>query len=449
MSTDQADKSIALSGWGRFPVVETRESTFDDEEELRTLLRDIEGGIARGLGRAYGDSALAGRVVSTRRYKRMLSFDDNTGMLHAQSGVSIADLLEVFVPRGWFPPVVPGTKYVTLGGAAAADIHGKNHHTDSSFGAHIRSLRLMDGQGNIIKCSSNDRGDVFNCAVGGMGLAGIILDMTLQMQKIESAWITQHIETLPDLDAVVSAFERSTQASYSVAWIDCLARGKKTGRSVLITGEHAQPDELPRTAMARPLTIPPMRRLTFPLTMPAFLLNRMSAAMFNSLYFRLNTMKRGRSVVPYEPFFFPLDGIQHWNRAYGPRGFLQYQFVLPRGKEDALRLIIERIGKSDSAPFLTVLKLFGPGRGTPLSFPLEGFTLALDFPRQPALFGLLEELDQITAQHGGRVYLCKDARLSAHNFRRMYPEHAAFAASRRVLDPNGTFTSLQSQRLEL
>ncbi len=449
MSTDQAGKTTALSGWGRFPVVEARESTFADESELRTILQEMNGGIARGLGRAYGDSALAGHVVSTRLYRRMLSFDGTSGLLHAQSGVSIADLLKVFVPRGWFPPVVPGTKYVTLGGAAAADIHGKNHHADSSFGAHIRGLRLMDGQGNIIDCSANDREDVFNSAVGGMGLAGVILDMTLQMQKVESAWITQHIELLPDLDAVIKAFERNAQTRYSVAWIDCLARGNKTGRSVLITGEHAQPDELPRAAQARPLASPPTRRLAFPFTMPAFMLNRISATLFNSLYFRLNSMKRGRSVVPYEPFFFPLDGIHNWNRAYGPQGFLQYQFVLPRGEEDALRLIIERISTSDSAPFLTVLKLFGPGRKTPLSFPLEGFTLALDFPRQPALFGLLDELDQITAQHGGRVYLCKDARLSAHNFRHMYPEHAAFAARRRVLDPNGTFNSLQSQRLGL
>ncbi len=441
---------MKLSGWGNFPVIDARIHSFRSEDELRGILRETSACIARGLGRSYGDSSLQREVIATGQWNRLLHFDDRTGLLHCQSGVSIADLLDVFVPRGWFPPVVPGTRFVTVGGAIASDIHGKNHHSEGSISSHVPALDLMLANGDIRHCSPEQDAELFWSTCGGMGLTGLILRAKLQMRPIETAYIRQELRPGRNLDEILAHFEDSSSWTYSVAWLDCLAQGRDFGRSILMLGEHAGPAELSHVNADQALCLSAPRTINTPITFPNFALNRLSVRAFNSLYYYRNKSKTGTSLQRYDDFFFPLDAIIGWNRIYGRRGFTQYQFVLPRSAgSEGLATIIRTIGGSSELPFLTVLKLFGSEQPGLLSFPTEGYTLAVDFPITRTLFAFLARLDEIVQGYGGRVYLTKDVRLSAASFRSSYPNAERFAALRHNNDAAAKFSSLQSERLEI
>lgn len=432
---------MRLHGWGRYPVAEARVLAPAGAGETARLLAAHAGEplIARGLGRSYGDSALAPLVIDNTRRHLLLEFDAASGVLRCEAGATLADLLDVLLPRGWFLPVTPGTKFVTVGGALASDVHGKNHHRDGCFSAHVLGFDLLLADGRVARCSRHERPELFRATCGGMGLTGIVLTVTLAMRRVASAWIDQTTLRAGSLAEALELFEQHRAASYSVAWIDCASGGARLGRSLLMLGEHAADGglaPLPRRARAVPLDLPPR------------LLNRHTVGAFNACYYHRPRAARAR--VHYEPYFYPLDGLLHWNRLYGKPGFVQYQFVLPRAAGPAaLHAILARIAASGRGSFLAVLKAFGPANDNHLSFPLEGYTLALDFKLESGLFALLDELDAMVLAAGGRHYLAKDARMSAATFRQGYPRHAAFQQVRREHGALAAFASCQSRRLGL
>lgn len=439
---------MKLSGWGRFPRVETRLVTARGQGDA---VRTVAGGgplIARGNGRAYGDPAIGPRTtLSLLGMDRMLGFDPATGVLTCEAGVLLKDILDVFVPRGWFPPVTPGTKMVTVGGMIAADVHGKNHHAAGCFGDHVQSLDLLLADGRVVACGPDRDPELFAATRGGMGLTGVILRASFRLIPVETGYVRQEILRAGDLDTIMGMFEDSAGWTYSVAWIDCLAKGARMGRSLLFRGEHARVEELPGPARSRPLDVAVRRARTVPIDFPAITLNRLSVGAFNELYWRLGTPRE--ELIDYDRFFYPLDSLLEWNRIYGRLGFMQYQCVLPAATSArGLRQLLTAIGAAGNASFLAVLKLFGRQEGV-LSFPMEGYTLALDFPADAAAFGLLLDLDAIVAEHGGRLYLAKDARMGAALLRRGYPGVAGFRALRAARGLTSVFRSVQSERLGL
>jgi FAD/FMN-containing dehydrogenase len=439
---------MMLSGWGRYPRAECRVIEPDGAAETLAAISGSATLIARGNGRSYGDSSLnPDATVSTRRENRFIDFDPRTGSLTCEAGAMLSDILAIFVPRGWFPPVTPGTKFVTLGGMIAADVHGKNHHKVGAFGDHVEWLDLALADGRVLRCSADDNADLFAATRGGMGLTGIILAARFRMIPIETSLMRQETLRSRDLAETMDLFERSRDWTYTVAWIDCLAKGVSLGRSLLYRGEHALRSDLAAEARAVPLALKPKRSKRVPLDLPAASLNRWSVGAFNEIYYRKG--KPGTALVDFESFFYPLDAILEWNRIYGRSGLLQYQCVLPKAQSAAgLQALLGRIAAAGAGSFLSVLKLLGPQAGV-LSFPLEGYTLALDFRADPKTLALLSELDGIVAAHGGRIYLAKDARMDAAMMRKTYPRLAEFESLRRRVDPQGKFASLQSRRLAL
>lgn len=432
-------QSKSVTNWGNFPTVEADVSTRADLASIKSLVEEHETLIARGNGRCYGDASLSANIFSTLKLNKFLSLDEKNQTLRCESGVLLSEILEVIVPKKLFLPVVPGTKFITVGGAIAADIHGKNHHVEGSFTEHLIDFQLLIETGEIVRCSPDENSELFRRTCGGMGLTGIILSAKFKLKKIETAFIRQLSQKAKNLDRAMRLFEQSESATYSVAWIDCLARGKNLGRSVLMTGEHARHEELPASSQKDSLSVAPPSLLKVPFYFPAFALNRLSVKAFNFLYYYKQLAERAENFVHYENFFFPLDGIRDWNRIYGRRGFVQYQFVLPKETSyEGLQKILRAIEKSGQGSFLAVLKLFGKANpNAAMSFPMEGFTLALDFKVNPKVFALLDRLDEKVEQYGGRIYLAKDARMSAEFFRKSYPQAVA---SKR-------FESLQSKRL--
>lgn len=431
-----------LSGWGRFPRLPCRTADARGEAEVRARLAEGRSWIARGAGRSYGDPALnPDGVLRMGKSNRFLSFDPATGELACEAGVLLADVVATFAPRGWFPPVTPGTKFVTVGGMAACDVHGKNHHCAGSFGRHLLWLDVMLADGAVVRTTPGE--DLFAASVGGMGLCGVILRLAFRLIPIEGRAIRQDTVAAPDLDAAMAAFEARPDATYAVAWIDCLTRGAAQGRSLVYFGEHATAEEARAAPPPRPA-----RAKRVPVDFPALALNPLSVRAFNELYWRRG--RPGRAVVDYEPYFYPLDAVLEWNRIYGPGGFVQHQCVLPpTGAREALGLMLDRISARGAGSFLAVLKLMGEGTpGCPLSFPMPGWTLALDFQATSANFSLLTELDAIVADHGGRLYLAKDARAGASSLRG-YPDLDLFRELKARFDPERRFRSAQSERLGL
>lgn len=437
-----------LTNWGHYPSIDTAVLRFQWVDQVRELLSQTETLIPRGMGRSYGDSSLFATVLDTTRFNKFLAFDEETGALTCQAGVTLAETLKLFLPRGWFIPVTPGTKFVTLGGAVAADVHGKNHHKEGSFCDHVLSLDVMKADGEVITCSAQQNPDFFETTRGGMGLTGIILHVTVRLRRIETAYIRQEIIPAGNLDGIMKLFEESADWTYSVAWIDCLANGEKMSRSIMMRGEHATLDELETAQQKKePLSLPPRSQLNIPCMLPGFLLNSTSIRLFNSLYYHRHPKSMTKEVIGYDPFFYPLDSIHHWNRIYGRRGFTQYQVVFPmENSRKGLYALLDKISQRGLGSFLAVLKLFGPQGGI-ISFPRQGYTLALDFPISPRHLNLLNELDEITLKYNGRLYLAKDVRMSTYMFNRGYPHADRFKERIRQWDPRGKFASLQSQRL--
>ncbi len=443
---------IQLTGWARYPRHESEWVEASTPAAVPGLVAGRTGLVARGNGRAYGDAAIGERItLSTGRLDRFRAFDAASGRLTVEAGVLLADVLAAFVARGFFPPVVPGTKLVTVGGMIAADVHGKNHHRDGGFGAHVEKLKLVVPGGQTIACSPTENAELFAATIGGMGLTGTIVEATFRLKRIETGWMRQRTIVARDLDAAMAALQETAAATYSVAWIDCLARGASLGRSLIYAAEHATREEVAALRPGAEL-FPASRpgRLAVPLDMPAGLLNRASVKTFNELYFRRGAMRAGDPFLGHwDPYFFPLDGVGNWNRIYGRRGFVQYQCVIPpAAARQALGEIVERISRRGNASFLAVLKQLGASTGL-MSFPTEGFTLALDLPATEDVFTLLDELDGVVVGAGGRLYLAKDSRQSPATFEAGYPGLAAFRDLRRVIGAEGRIASRLSSRLAI
>ena len=406
--------------------------------------------IARGLGRAYGDSALGtGITLDMRRWSRMLAFDETHGQLTAEAGLPLGDIIETFLPRGWFPAVTPGTRHVTLGGMLAADVHGKNHHKDGSIRNFVDWIDLLGPDGTTRRCSPKRNAELFRWTLGGMGLTGVILRAALRLRPVETGWIRHKTVACDGLGAAVEAIEETLDWTYSVAWIDCLASGEKLGRSLLMLGEHATRAEL--DAAGKRETFPTRRgwRLTIPLDLPGWVLNRTSIGAFNELYYRRGAAAPAVSFVDTDRYFYPLDAIAAWNRLYGKRGFAQFQCVLPLESAAAgLEALLRETADAGKGSFLAVLKRFGAQDG-PFSFPMEGYTLTLDVQISERALALLERLDAITVDHGGRFYLVKDSRMPEETLKRADPRAETFRKLRETHGLAARFASAQSERLGL
>ncbi|KUJ66945.1 decaprenylphosphoryl-beta-D-ribose oxidase [Streptomyces albus subsp. albus] len=444
------------AGWGRTaPTAPARVISPRTYEEAAEAVRGcgVRGGIARGLGRAYGDAAqnAGGAVLDMTALDRIRSIDAELGEVVCDAGVSLHRLMAALLPLGWFVPVTPGTRYVTVGGAIGADIHGKNHHVSGSFSRHVQSLELLTAEGRVRTLTPDMA--LFRATAGGMGLTGVILSATLRLLPVETSLMSVDTERARDLDDLLARLTASDHRyRYSVAWIDLLARGAATGRAVLTRGEHAPLDALPARARraGQPLAFRPGRLLAAPRGLPGGLLGRTTVGLFNELWYRKAPRLRTGELQTIPAFFHPLDGVPHWNRIYGPDGFVQYQFVVGHGREETLRRVVRRISRQRCPSFLAVLKRFGEADPGWLSFPAAGWTLALDIPAGlPGLGRFLDELDEEVATAGGRIYLAKDARVRPELLDAMYPRLADFRALRRSLDPYGVFTSDMARRLAL
>ena len=438
----------AITNWGNYPVIESDEHLFSFDNEAAKLVNASPLFIPRGNGRCYGDASLGTETISTLKYDKILSFDIQKGVFECQSGLTLDKILEVIVPKGWFLPVTPGTKFITVGGAVASDVHGKNHHVDGSFSNHIEEMDIILSSGEQITCTPQQHADLFEATCGGMGLTGLIMRVKFRLKKIETSYIRQKQVKAKNLEEIIQLFDKYKDYTYSVAWIDCLKKGKGFGRSILMLGEHATLAELDAEKKKAPLKLPKKKQITFPVNLPSWALNQVSVKMFNFLVYQKNLKREINNIISYEPFFYPLDTILHWNRGYGKRGFIQYQFVLPLHAKDGLIEILNRITDKGMGSFLAVLKVFGH-QDSLISFPSEGYTLALDFPVRNNLFSFLDELDEIVLKHGGRLYMSKDARMKPEVLMAGYPRLEEFKKIVNTYNPVNKIRSTQSDRLLL
>lgn len=444
-----------LSGWGRTAPSAALVLPVRTVEEVRTAVRAAgpRGIIARGLGRSYGDAAqdAGGSVLDLTPLRQVHDLDLRRGVVEADSGLSLDALMRLLLPCGWFVPVTPGTRFITLGGAVAADVHGKNHHVDGSFGQHVLALDLLTADGQLRRVGPANDPDLFWATIGGMGLTGVVTRVVLRLLAVETSFVRVDTSRAADLDDLMDRMVRTDdQYRYSVAWVDLLARGRAMGRAVLTQGEHARVDELPAARRAYPLDFAPRSALRVPPVVVPGLQRRGTVSAFNEAYFRSAPRERRGEIQQISKFFHPLDGLRDWNRIYGPAGFLQYQFAVPAAAGEAVRDAVGVLSGGRAPSFLAVLKRFGPASPAPLSFPVPGWTLALDLPaRTSGLAGLLDRLDAIVLAAGGRVYLAKDSRLPATLLPQMYPQLASWRAVRERVDPAHVFTSDLARRLQL
>jgi decaprenylphospho-beta-D-ribofuranose 2-oxidase len=430
-----------IHGWGRYPKVEAEIFLPPDRVALTNYIQDSKCVLPRGFGRSYGDSANNSTVIQTHYLDNFLELDVQRGVLTCQAGVSIHEILEYVVPKGWFIPVTPGSSYVSIGGAIASDVHGKNHHISGTLSEHIIEISLILASGELVHLSREHLPELFYATCGGMGLTGIIFSAVIQLKPITSSYILQKTHRLDCLEDVCAKLDESLDTTYNVAWIDCLVKGRQLGRSLLMLGEHDQSRDL--DSISR-------RQLNIPFEMPTFLLNTYSVKAFNFLYYHKSKWMKNNARLTYESYFYPLDSITNWNRLYGKKGFVQYQFVIPKqAGVSNLKKILEMIVEGGMGSFLAVLKIFGKANNNYLSFPIEGYTLALDFKLSDKAIDFLHRLDEIVVDMGGRVYLTKDALMSETSFKRSYPQWEKFQDVRDKYGAIGKFSSNQSRRLGL
>jgi decaprenylphospho-beta-D-ribofuranose 2-oxidase len=437
-----------IANWGNYPSMESDERLFSYLSDAQQYIKTSEHFIPRGNGRCYGDASLAPVTLNTTRFDKILSFDIPNGTFECESGITLDQVLDVIVPKGWFLPVTPGTKFITVGGAVASDVHGKNHHVDGCFSHHVEEMDLLLADSSLITCSPNEQTDLFEATCGGMGLTGLITRVRFRLKKIGTSYIRQRQIKAANLEEILRLFDEYKDYTYSVAWIDCLKKGKAFGRSILILGEHATLSDLNQRQKKQPLQLPGKKQINFPFNLPSWILKSFTVKSFNFLYYGKNLKKTIDNVVNYEPFFYPLDAILHWNRGYGKRGFIQYQFVVPMESRQGLIEILQKISEKGLGSFLAVLKVFGPQESL-IGFPMKGYTLALDFPVRDGLFDFLDELDKIVLQYGGRLYMSKDARMKPGILQGSYRHLPRFLSIIEKYDPKGKIRSIQSDRLSL
>ena len=428
----------SLWGWGRHPVVAARELRGEDLEKIAG-----RGVLSRGLGRSYGDASLpppGATALGSRLADRILSFDPESGELHAEAGLSLTEINRIFWPRLFSSPILPGTQQITLGGMVAADVHAKNHHVDGTFGRHVRRLRLALASGEIVWCSRQEERELFLATLGGMGLTGHILEVVVGLQRIPSAWIYAETERINDLGVFLRGLKEAARDwPFTMGWIDCLKRGKGMGRGILYRGRWATAGEAPAKAPK------PKKRIRVPIDFPSSLLNKASIGLFNFGVYHSHVPRLKRGVQHPEDFFHPLDKIQDWNRCYGKAGFTQYQCVVP--EPDDARAFLELLTRLGAASFLCVIKDCGEEGDGLLSFPKRGTSIAVDIPVRRDTPEVVRKLNELVIPAGGRVYLAKDTFTTAADFRAMEPRLGAFLAARRRYDPEGRLKSLLSQRL--
>lgn len=436
-----------LYGWGRTTASIADVVAPTSDLEVATLLATSNEVIARGLGRSYGDPAqLSGGVVLDNRELAGIGEIDEDGVVAVGAGVSIDDLLTLSIPQGWFVPVTPGTRQVSIGGAIAADVHGKNHHVDGSIANHVLAMRLVTPTGAVTTSPTEDP-SLFWATMGGMGLTGVATTVTLRMTRIETDQVLVDTERFADLDGVMAAMAGGdANYRYSVAWVDCMTKGAHMGRAILTRGDHALRADVEKATLKGPKR----PKLAVPFDAPSGLLNPLTIKVFNEIWFRSAPKHEVGEPQSLSTFFHPLDGLRDWNRLYGRRGFVQYQFCVPDSQGATVVDAIKRLSGSGVPSFLAVLKRFGPANPGPLSFPMPGWTLALDLPVGPSrLPGVLDDLDEMVIGAGGRIYFAKDARLSPEKVRAMYPRLAEFLEVKNRVDPEHRLTSDLARRLQL
>jgi len=430
---------MSLLSWGMYPKVKNSVFKFDKIETLKNIIVGYKNIIPYGNGRSYGDSALNDNIIHVKQKDYFIEFDEQKGLLHVQAGVLLSEILEHFVPRGWFLKVTPGTKLITIAGAIASDVHGKNHHVEGCFSECVEAFNIMLADGEIVTCSKDETPDLWKATCGGMGLTGVILDAKIYLKKINSQYINQTTIKTKNLKETFESFEEYQEKPYSVAWIDCLAKGDKIGKCLLMVGDFRDDGKLDYKNKSQ---------ISIPFNFPSFALNNWSVRAFNWLYY--GKTKEGVSTqrVDIDTFFYPLDAIGHWNRIYGKNGFTQYQFILPKETSyEGLQEILTAISESGKGSFLAVLKLYGKANDNWLSFPIEGYSLALDFKIEKGLFELLDTLDEIVIKYKGRIYLTKDVRVSKETFEKGYAQIEQFRQYREEHKMNEKFQSLQSKRV--
>jgi decaprenylphospho-beta-D-ribofuranose 2-oxidase len=430
---------MSLMSWGMYPKIKNIVFRFEKKQALKQIIDEHDELIPYGNGRSYGDSALSTNIIDVRPKDYFIYFNEESGLLHVQAGVLLSEILESFVPRGWFLKVTPGTKFITVGGAIAADIHGKNHHVEGCFSECVKEFEIMLAEGEVVTCSKETTPELFKATCGGQGLTGVILDANIYLKKINSQYIDQTTIKTKNLKETFEAFEVYRDKPYSVAWIDCLAKGDKIGKCLLMVGDFRDDGKLDYNVR---------EQKSVPFNFPSFALNNWSVRVFNWLYYGKVKESVSKQIVDIDYFFYPLDAIGHWNRIYGKNGFTQYQFILPKETSyEGLEEILSAISKSGKGSFLAVLKLYGKANDNYLSFPMEGYSLALDFKIEKGLFDLLDELDEIVVKYKGRIYLAKDVRVSKEIFEKGYPQIKTFRQYRKENKMDAKFQSHQSKRV--
>ena len=440
---------MKITGWGRFPCFETTLITPRNIDELKQHTR-CGSFIARGNGRSYGDSSInENKTICMKEMDNFLNFDNNNGELIVQSGVLIKDIINIFVKKGWFVPVTPGTKFVTVGGMVASDVHGKNHHKHGSFGNFIEWIEILNVNGKILKCSKQKNSKLFNLTIGGMGLTGIILKVAFKLTKIETSWIKQTIIPAQNLDHIINLFDEFKIATYSVAWIDCLSSGSDFGRALMFLGEHALKSDLNKYKQKEPLKLKEENNFNIMFNFPKFILNKFFIKVFNSLYFHYGKFKNKNSLVEIKKFFYPLDALLNWNRIYGKSGFIQFQCVLPiNNSTQGITEILNFIKREKGNAFLAVLKKLGKEERY-ISFPMEGYTISLDFAVNENNIRIVEKLDEIVLKYKGRFYLSKDSRMKSNTLFQADKRYFAFSNIRKKNKLDTKFQSAQSIRLKI
>ena len=445
MITDNVEK---ISGWGKNRFFNVNLKQPRTTTEIKEHIKNLDS-IARGNGRSYGDSSVnLHNTIDTKRFNRILDFNSKNGLIIVEAGIKLNEIIEVFLPRGWFPYVTPGTKFVTIGGMVASDVHGKNHHKEGSFRKYVKWFDIILSNGEILKCSKTQNQDLFDWTFGGMGLTGIIINVAFKLKPISTKWIIKKTFAADSLEQTMQNIDKMMDYTYSVSWIDCLAKGKNFGRSLLYVGEHAKKNDLPPSLKKELLSVSNKKKYKLIFSFPSFFLNSYFIKIFNILYFYLGKNQKTK-IIDYDKFFYPLDNLHDWNKIYGKKGFVQYQCVFPLNHSyDGIKDILKILSDNNIGSFLAVLKRFGNQTGS-FSFPMKGYTIALDFPLNKKNLDIMNLLDDIVLKYKGRIYLAKDSRISSEKFHKSEKRINKFIHFRKLQFKNFMFSSEQSKRLNL